>query len=153
MDNSSLTGESEPQSRSAEFTNENPVETRNLAFFSTNAVEGQLTTIYSQIVGCYNGLMDGKLDWRYSWPCLLRHFCVPCRMRFIASQNGKANKRGTPLGERRCSPRCRTRLGRAGAGQAPSLPRSHTSRCLRHLDHCSSGRTPSIITYCAVCSV
>jgi len=40
VDNSSLTGESEPQSRSTEFTNDNPLETRNLAFFSTNAVEG-----------------------------------------------------------------------------------------------------------------
>merc|ERR1712226_1812676 len=33
VDNSSLTGESEPQTRSPEFTNENPLETRNLAFF------------------------------------------------------------------------------------------------------------------------
>lgn len=41
VDNSSLTGESEPQSRSAEFTSENPLETKNLAFFSTNAVEGE----------------------------------------------------------------------------------------------------------------
>ena len=41
VDNSSLTGESEPQSRNSEFTNENPLETKNLAFFSTNAVEGQ----------------------------------------------------------------------------------------------------------------
>ncbi|KAK3598325.1 hypothetical protein CHS0354_015336 [Potamilus streckersoni] len=40
VDNSSLTGESEPQSRTADFTNDNPLETRNLAFFSTNAVEG-----------------------------------------------------------------------------------------------------------------
>ena len=40
VDNSSLTGESEPQSRSSEFTNENPLETKNLAFFSTFAVEG-----------------------------------------------------------------------------------------------------------------
>lgn len=40
VDNSSLTGESEPQSRSPDFTNDNPLETRNLAFFSTNAVEG-----------------------------------------------------------------------------------------------------------------
>lgn len=40
VDNSSLTGESEPQSRSIEYTNENPLETKNLAFFSTNAVEG-----------------------------------------------------------------------------------------------------------------
>jgi len=40
VDNSSLTGESEPVSRSPDFTNDNPLETRNLAFFSTNAVEG-----------------------------------------------------------------------------------------------------------------
>ncbi|XP_054713262.1 sodium/potassium-transporting ATPase subunit alpha-like [Uloborus diversus] len=40
VDNSSLTGESEPQSRSPEMTNENPLETKNLAFFSTNCVEG-----------------------------------------------------------------------------------------------------------------
>ncbi len=40
VDNSSLTGESEPQTRGAEFTNENPLETKNLAFFSTFAVEG-----------------------------------------------------------------------------------------------------------------
>ncbi|KAJ8316053.1 hypothetical protein KUTeg_006232 [Tegillarca granosa] len=40
VDNSSLTGESEPQIRTADFTNENPLETRNLCFFSTNAVEG-----------------------------------------------------------------------------------------------------------------
>lgn len=42
VDNSSLTGESEPQSRGIELTNENPLETKNLAFFSTNAVEGKL---------------------------------------------------------------------------------------------------------------
>lgn len=40
VDNSSLTGESEPQTRGPEFTHENPLETKNLAFFSTNAVEG-----------------------------------------------------------------------------------------------------------------
>lgn len=41
VDNSSLTGESEPQTRSPDFTNENPLETRNIAFFSTNCVEGR----------------------------------------------------------------------------------------------------------------
>jgi len=46
VDNSSLTGESEPQSRSTEFTNDNPLETKNLAFFSTNAVEGKLNCFY-----------------------------------------------------------------------------------------------------------
>ena len=40
VDNASLIGESEPQSRSVELTSENPLETKNLAFFSTNAVEG-----------------------------------------------------------------------------------------------------------------
>jgi sodium/potassium-transporting ATPase subunit alpha len=40
VDNSSLTGEAEPQSRSSECTHNNPLETKNLAFFSTFAVEG-----------------------------------------------------------------------------------------------------------------
>ena len=40
VDNSSLTGESEPQSRSPDKTSESPLETKNIAFFSTNAVEG-----------------------------------------------------------------------------------------------------------------
>ena len=49
VDNSSLTGESEPQSRNAEYTNENPLETKNLAFFSTNAVEGTAVGIVVNI--------------------------------------------------------------------------------------------------------
>ncbi|KAK6485592.1 sodium/potassium-transporting ATPase subunit alpha-1-like [Huso huso] len=40
VDNSSLTGESEPQTRTPEFSNENPLETRNIAFYSTSCVEG-----------------------------------------------------------------------------------------------------------------
>ena len=40
VDNSSLTGEAEPLSRSPECTHNNPLETKNLAFFSTFAVEG-----------------------------------------------------------------------------------------------------------------
>jgi len=50
VDNSSLTGESEPQSRSADCTHENPLETRNLAFFSTNAVEGLYSAAASLLV-------------------------------------------------------------------------------------------------------
>lgn len=42
VDNSSLTGESEPQSRSVNCTDDNPMETKNLAFFSTNALEGNI---------------------------------------------------------------------------------------------------------------
>ncbi|CAF3662755.1 unnamed protein product [Rotaria socialis] len=43
VDNSSLTGESEPLSRSPDCTHDNPLETKNLAFFSTFAVEGSCT--------------------------------------------------------------------------------------------------------------
>ena len=43
VDNSSLTGESEPLSRVPECTHDNPIETKNLAFFSTNCVEGLST--------------------------------------------------------------------------------------------------------------
>ena len=69
VDNSSLTGESEPQARSPEFTNENPLETKNLAFFSTNAVEGVSVamvisigdnTIMGRIAGLTTGLETGE---------------------------------------------------------------------------------------------
>ncbi|KHJ81292.1 e1-E2 ATPase [Oesophagostomum dentatum] len=40
VDNSSLTGESEPQNRSAEFTHNNPLESKNVAMFSTSVLEG-----------------------------------------------------------------------------------------------------------------
>jgi sodium/potassium-transporting ATPase subunit alpha len=45
VDNSSLTGESEPLARTSEFTNDNPLETKNVAFFSTNCVEGTATGV------------------------------------------------------------------------------------------------------------
>ncbi|CAF0758859.1 unnamed protein product [Brachionus calyciflorus] len=69
VDNSSLTGESEPQSRSPEFTHENPLETRNIAFFSTNAVEGTCTgvvirtgdrTVMGRIANLASGLDTGE---------------------------------------------------------------------------------------------
>jgi len=40
VDNSSLTGESEPQSRSKDCTSDKPNETKNLAFYSTSVIEG-----------------------------------------------------------------------------------------------------------------
>merc|ERR1712137_1006449 len=40
VDNSSLTGESEPQGRIPECTDENPLETKNLAFYTTSILEG-----------------------------------------------------------------------------------------------------------------
>jgi len=68
VDNSSLTGESEPQTRTPDFTHENPLETRNLAFFSTNAVEGTAkgivvnigdNTVMGRIAGLASGLDTG----------------------------------------------------------------------------------------------
>merc|ERR1712226_1507721 len=65
VDNSSLTGESEPQARTPEFTHDNPLETKNLAFFSTNAVEGTSVgmvvnigdnTVMGRIAGLASGL-------------------------------------------------------------------------------------------------
>merc|ERR1712142_654318 len=69
VDNSSLTGESEPQARSPENTHDNPLETKNLAFFSTNAVEGTAkgivvnvgdNTVMGRIAGLASGLETGQ---------------------------------------------------------------------------------------------
>uniref|UniRef100_A0A8C4PDA4 Sodium/potassium-transporting ATPase subunit alpha n=1 Tax=Dromaius novaehollandiae TaxID=8790 RepID=A0A8C4PDA4_DRONO len=69
VDNSSLTGESEPQSRSCDFTHENPLETRNIAFYSTTCVEGTATgivintgdrTIIGRIASLASGVGNGK---------------------------------------------------------------------------------------------
>eukprot|EP00183_Erythrolobus_madagascarensis_P000033 CAMPEP_0185848374 /NCGR_PEP_ID=MMETSP1354-20130828/3282_1 /TAXON_ID=708628 /ORGANISM="Erythrolobus madagascarensis, Strain CCMP3276" /LENGTH=1170 /DNA_ID=CAMNT_0028548765 /DNA_START=32 /DNA_END=3544 /DNA_ORIENTATION=- len=60
VDNSSLTGEPEPQARAVDCTDENPLETRNLAFFGTLAVDGTATgvvvltgdrTVFGRIAG------------------------------------------------------------------------------------------------------
>ncbi|XP_077287532.1 sodium/potassium-transporting ATPase subunit alpha-like [Arctopsyche grandis] len=58
VDNSSLTGESEPQSRGPDCTNENPLETKNLAFFSTNAVEGIAKGV---VVSCGDHTVMGRI--------------------------------------------------------------------------------------------
>ncbi|XP_029580664.1 sodium/potassium-transporting ATPase subunit alpha-2-like isoform X2 [Salmo trutta] len=58
VDNSSLTGESEPQTRTTEFTHENPLETRNIAFFSTNCVEG---TAQGVVVGTGDHTVMGRI--------------------------------------------------------------------------------------------
>ncbi|XP_062912795.1 sodium/potassium-transporting ATPase subunit alpha-3b [Mobula hypostoma] len=69
VDNSSLTGESEPQTRSPDCTNDNPLETRNIAFFSTNCVEGTARgiviftgdrTVMGRIATLASGLDTGK---------------------------------------------------------------------------------------------
>uniref|UniRef100_A0A8C6YLZ6 Sodium/potassium-transporting ATPase subunit alpha n=1 Tax=Naja naja TaxID=35670 RepID=A0A8C6YLZ6_NAJNA len=69
VDNSSLTGESEPQTRSPDCTNDNPLETRNIAFFSTNCVEGTARgvvintgdrTVMGRIATLASGLEGGQ---------------------------------------------------------------------------------------------
>jgi len=69
VDNSSLTGESEPLSRIPDCTDVNPLETRNLAFFSTNAIEGTARgmvvsigdcTVMGRIAGLTSGLDSGE---------------------------------------------------------------------------------------------
>ncbi|XP_070597971.1 sodium/potassium-transporting ATPase subunit alpha-1 [Erythrolamprus reginae] len=69
VDNSSLTGESEPQTRSPDCTSDNPLETRNIAFFSTNCVEGTARgvvintgdrTVMGRIATLASGLQGGK---------------------------------------------------------------------------------------------
>merc|ERR1712172_144008 len=69
VDNSSLTGESEPQQRTPEFTHDNPLETKNIGFFSTNAVEGTAkgivvnvgdNTVMGRIAGLASGLASDE---------------------------------------------------------------------------------------------
>ncbi|KAK9395032.1 potassium-transporting ATPase alpha chain 2 [Crotalus adamanteus] len=69
VDNSSLTGESEPQSRSCEFTHENPLETKNIGFYSTTCLEGTATgmvintgdnTIIGRIASLASGVGNEK---------------------------------------------------------------------------------------------
>ena len=58
VDNSSLTGESEPQSRGTECTDDLYNETKNLAFFSTNAVEGTCKAI---VIACGDNTVMGRI--------------------------------------------------------------------------------------------
>ncbi|XP_012415002.1 LOW QUALITY PROTEIN: potassium-transporting ATPase alpha chain 2-like [Trichechus manatus latirostris] len=69
VDNSSLTGESEPQVRSCDFTHDNPLETKNMCFYSTTCLEGVATgmvintgdsTIIGQIASLASGVGDEK---------------------------------------------------------------------------------------------
>jgi len=64
VDNSSLTGESEPQKRTVECTDDNPLETKNVAFFGTLAVDGTAVgvvvntgdrTVFGRIAGLAAG--------------------------------------------------------------------------------------------------
>lgn len=68
VDNSSLTGEAEPQARNANVSTTIVLEAKNLAFFSTNAVEGTAkgivilcgdNTVMGRIAGLTSGLESG----------------------------------------------------------------------------------------------
>ena len=58
MDNSSLTGESEPQGRDAEQSTAEVLEAKNIAFFSTNCVEGSARGI---IIRCGDNTVMGRI--------------------------------------------------------------------------------------------
>ncbi|XP_075419677.1 potassium-transporting ATPase alpha chain 2 [Tenrec ecaudatus] len=69
VDNSSLTGESEPQGRSCECTHDNPLETKNIGFYSTTCLEGTATgmvintgdrTVIGQIASLASGVGNEK---------------------------------------------------------------------------------------------
>merc|ERR1719461_2008463 len=58
VDNSSLTGESEPQSRDAEDSKTEVLEAKNIAFFSTNCVEGSARGI---VIRCGDDTVMGRI--------------------------------------------------------------------------------------------
>ncbi|XP_039729031.1 potassium-transporting ATPase alpha chain 2 [Pteropus medius] len=69
VDNSSLTGESEPQPRSCECTHDNLLETKNIGFYSTTCLEGTATglvistgdrTVIGQIASLASGVGNEK---------------------------------------------------------------------------------------------
>jgi len=81
VDNSSLTGESEPQSRTADCTDENPLETKNLAFFGTLAVDGTATGIVvntgdSTVFGRIAGLAAGSSAESTTLQREIHHFII-----------------------------------------------------------------------------
>lgn len=66
MDNSSLTGETEPQPRSSEPTSKNPMESQNVAFYSTNVMEGTCKAVVFEtgdrtVIGRLASLTVGKI--------------------------------------------------------------------------------------------
>ena len=58
VDNSSLTGESEPQPRDAEDSETEVLESKNLAFFSTNCIEGSARGI---VIRCGDNTVMGRI--------------------------------------------------------------------------------------------
>lgn len=64
VDNSSLTGEAEPQPRITEMTHRNPLETQNLAFYGSMCVEGDglglvIRTANNTVIGQIASIAQG----------------------------------------------------------------------------------------------
>lgn len=81
MDNSSLTGETEAVPRGVVCTNENPMETQNLAFYSTNVLEGTCKGVVFQtgdktIIGRLATLTVGLKSVRSPINKEIRHFVI-----------------------------------------------------------------------------
>ncbi|KAK9883068.1 hypothetical protein WA026_001273 [Henosepilachna vigintioctopunctata] len=58
VDNSPITGESDPQTKYPKYTSDNPLETANLAFYTTNVVEGRGRGI---VVSCGDDTLIGHI--------------------------------------------------------------------------------------------
>lgn len=81
VDNSSLTGESEPLGRTIDMTDENPLETKNLAFFGTLAIDGTATGIVVNtgdrtVFGRIAGLAAGGGEQETTLQKEIHHFIV-----------------------------------------------------------------------------
>lgn len=81
VDNAPLTGESEPIGRTVDCTDENPLETKNLAFFGTLAVDGTCTGIVvntgdETVFGRIAGLAAGSTSDVTTLQLDIHHFVV-----------------------------------------------------------------------------
>lgn len=81
VDNSSLTGESEPIGRTIDMTDENPLETKNLAFFGTLAIDGTASGIVvntgdSTVFGRIAGLAAGGDETETTMQREIHHFII-----------------------------------------------------------------------------
>lgn len=79
VDNSSLTGESEAQSRTTENSQENPMEATNLAFFGTNCAKGKATGLVIKtgddtLIGSITGLMTSTENKKTPIAVEIEHF-------------------------------------------------------------------------------
>eukprot|EP00050_Salpingoeca_kvevrii_P005855 m.286007 g.286007 ORF g.286007 m.286007 type:complete len:1103 (+) comp11497_c0_seq1:103-3411(+) len=79
VDNSSLTGEAEPQRRDVEANHDLPLETQNLAFFTTNALQGTAKGIVIQtgdrtVIGRIKKLVEGTENLKTPIAIEIEHF-------------------------------------------------------------------------------